>query len=662
MQNLDAFLGQHPLFSALSERQLEVVVQHGKVHAAATGKAILTPQSAGPFLLVLSGELEVVAPGRPIRTLLRGDHYGAAEILVDATSGATVTATEESQLFLLGRKKFIGVVANLPGVGLTLSRELAAIKRPPPTPPAAVTSSAPAAPRGLEVPFVRLSDIELDPRAISLLPRGQAEKLQALPINLRDGRLTVAMVNPFNVVAVQRLSDALGGIEFNRVGVSLQEFESTCKRLFLAAEAGAEDGVVRTLPPLRKTEFHLKFVEDVSERHDDEVERIPGGQVVALVNQILGEALEYDASDVHISPELDHLSVRYRIDGQLLGRSKPIPIQYYAPLLTRLKVLSRMDITEKRKPQDGRIAVVRGTREVDFRSSTVPTRYGEKMVLRVLDRSGILVGLDSVIGLSDVAATVKEMVEQPFGIVLVTGPTGSGKTTTLYSAVMHRKAEGLNIATIEDPVEYTIPGLVQIQTNPSVGLTFAEAIRAMLRQDPDIIMVGETRDAETARTALTAALTGHLVFTSLHANGSLAALIRLRNMGIEPYLLSTATVGIVYQRLLRRICPDCVTPHAYPDALVERVRPGGLEEGHQLYKGRGCHQCNNTGFRGRVGAFEALRITEDIRNLISLDSGMKELRSAAAEAGFKPIQDYCYQLLVKGLTTPHDALTILYAN
>ncbi|MFT5430811.1 MAG: type IV pilus assembly protein PilB [Myxococcota bacterium] len=654
------FLSKHILFSGLNERQLDAVLTRGESRVVAANSTLLTPSSKATFFVVLSGKLEVTRDDGGSESLETSDYFGARQILLDLPASATVTTVEDSQIVAFGRTTFLGMLTSLPGVGTAVSRELASQvgRTPARRTPARRT---PDEEETEDVPFVRLSDLEIDPRSVELLSRTQIEQFQSLPISLTDGVLTVAMVNPLNVVAVHRLKDTLRGADVRRVAVALTDFESSCKRLFLAAERGSPDGVLTTLPPLRKTEFHIKFVEDASERGDEDVDRVDGGQVVALVNQILGEALEYDASDIHIAPEIDHLGIRYRIDGQMMSRSKPVPLQYFAPLIARLKVLSRMDITERRKPQDGRIAIRRGTREVDFRSSTVPTRFGEKMVLRVLDRSGILVGLKSLIRMDDVARTVIDMVEKPFGIVLVTGPTGSGKTTTLYSAVMHRKDEGINIATIEDPVEYTIEGLVQMQTNPSVGLTFAAAIRAMMRQDPDIIMVGETRDAETARTALTAALTGHLVFTSLHANGSLAALVRLRNMGIEPYLLSTATAGIIYQRLLRRICPDCAEPHEYPDELTARIRPGGLAEGDVLYHGKGCHLCNDTGFRGRVAAFEALTITEELRNLISLDASMSDLRDAAIRGGFRPIQEYCYHLLTRGLTTPHDALTILYS-
>ncbi|RME07206.1 MAG: type II/IV secretion system protein, partial [Deltaproteobacteria bacterium] len=349
----------------------------------------------------------------------------------------------------------------------------------------------------------------------------------------------------------------------------------------------------------------------------------------------LGEALDFDASDIHLEPQEDHAVVRYRIDGKLMRRWHPIPIRFYAPLVTRLKVLGKMDITEKRKPQDGRIAIFRNKREIDFRLSTLPTRFGEKIVMRVLDRSSFLVNLNRLIVIDEVYETVRGMVNQPYGILFVAGPTGSGKTTTMYSAIMERKDEGINIVTVEDPVEYSIPGITQVQINEATNLGFSEAIRAFLRQDPDIIMVGETRDPQTARHAMTAALMGHLVFTSLHANDAIGTILRLRDIGIETFLIANAVVGTIYQRLLRRICQVCREPFDYDEDLLRRVRvdaEGKAATPVTYFRGRGCHACNGTGFRGRIAAYEVLRINEELRHLVSIGAETSKIREAARHA------------------------------
>jgi type IV pilus assembly protein PilB len=417
------------------------------------------------------------------------------------------------------------------------------------------------------------------------------------------------------------------------------------------------------LPRMPARTYNLRFLQEGNENisEDERKASVAGEQVVNLLNQLIGDALSLDASDIHIEPHETELSVRYRIDGRLLKRAEVLPMRFANAISSRLKALASMNITERRKPQDGRLGTAFNNREVSLRISTIPTRFGEKIVMRVLDKSQSLVSLDRIIGLQEVKELVRSLVFQPHGIVLITGPTGSGKTTTMYSAILERKEEGINIVTVEDPIEYTIPGITQVQYNDAVDLGYAEAIKAFLRQDTDIMLIGETRDARTASYAMQAALSGHLVVTSLHTNSALSTIYRLREMGIEPFLIGNALAGVIAQRLLRTICSDCREPHTYHPSLLSRIFEPGSEI-PTLYHGPGCARCNRTGYRGRAAVFEVIRMSEDLRSGIAAGSPMKELRTLALDAGMVTFKDYCRKLLVRGLTTPSEIMRVLYSE
>jgi type IV pilus assembly protein PilB len=321
-----------------------------------------------------------------------------------------------------------------------------------------------------------------------------------------------------------------------------------------------------------------------------------------------------------------------------------------------------MNISERRKPQDGRLALIWGNREVALRLSTVPTRFGEKVVMRILDRSAALMSLDRIIHVPSIRELVRQLIFQPHGIVLITGPTGSGKTTTMYSAILERKNEGVNIITIEDPIEYTIAGITQVQYNEAVDLGYAEAIKAFLRQDTDIMLIGETRDGRTAANAMQAALSGHLVVTSFHTNSALSTIYRLQEMGAEAFLIANALAGVIAQRLVRSICNDCREPHRYPDAIMQRIYAGSTGEMPTTYRGAGCARCNNTGFRGRTAILEVLPITEDLRAAIATGVTTRELRRIAIAGGMVTFRDYARAILGRGLTTPNEVVRVMFAE
>jgi type II secretion system protein E len=402
----------------------------------------------------------------------------------------------------------------------------------------------------------------------------------------------------------------------------------------------------------------LQVIDTDADEDMDLTQAAEGASIVRFVNQILTEAIELRATDVHIEPFEETLRVRYRIDGVLQEASvAPEVKQFQAAIVSRLKILSKLDIAEKRVPQDGRIKILIAGREIDVRVSVIPMLYGEAVVLRLLDRSSVLLGLDKL-GMSPRDLDIMRMIlERPHGIILVTGPTGSGKTTTLYAALSRINDIQRKIITIEDPIEYQLHGVNQIQVSRKAGLTFASGLRSILRHDPDVVLVGEIRDTETAEIAIQASLTGHLVFSTLHTNDAPSALTRLVDMGIEPYLVASSLEAVLAQRLVRVVCPDCKEPLGKNEMAPLRQR-FGEELPRTLYKGRGCRQCQGTGYRGRIGIFEMMLVTDDIRSRILENASAPELRKVAANQGMRSLRDDGFRHLHEGRTTIEEILRV----
>ncbi len=379
--------------------------------------------------------------------------------------------------------------------------------------------------------------------------------------------------------------------------------------------------------------------------------------VVRLANNILALAIKKGASDIHLEPQESGVRVRLRIDG-VLRVENILSRKIMLPLISRFKILARMDIAERRMPQDGRIAIKYESRGIDFRVSTVPAKFGEKIVMRLLDKSAALLPLDKIIQHQGTMEKVRWMINQPYGIIYVTGPTGSGKTTSLYSALGEINSPGTNISTVEDPIEYDLTGVNQIQTHASIGLDFARVLRSFLRQDPDVLLVGETRDRETAGIAVEAALTGHLVFTTLHTNDAPGTFSRLSEMGVEPFLVSSSTIGILAQRLARRICTKC-KEETTPDEATAKYFGYDMNDLPTFYKGKGCDNCGGHGYKGRVGVFEVLLMNEELRQLISSGATSSEVRTCALKQGMMTLQEYAEYLLKEGLTTVEAVLGVI---
>ena len=491
----------------------------------------------------------------------------------------------------------------------------------------------------------------IDPKVAKCIPKEEAERLQVLPLFKVQNVLTVAMTDPLALPIQDRLRN-LTGCKVRPVLV-LEDNLLEYQRKYLAADVNVDS----FLASIEETDIHITENEAVDEGDVTDLDQmIEGSPIVNLVNLAILTALRAGASDIHIEPDRDATHIRYRIDGQLREMLKP-PKGMHAAIVSRVKVIGRMDIAEKRLPQEGRVHIMADGREIDLRVSTMPTILGEKVVLRILDKSQISFELGELGMQPEDRTAVEAMVHSPYGLLLVTGPTGSGKTTTLYSALDLLRAESTNIVTIEDPVEYQLSLINQIQVNERVGLTFVRALRSILRQDPDVIMVGEIRDPDTAGVAIQAALTGHLVLSTLHTNDCPGAVMRLLDMGVEPFLIASSVLGFVAQRLARKICPSCVTSYYPPQKLLESV---GWEHrsGELFRKGEGCRECNNSGFRGRIGIYEVMVLDGEIKRLIHEAGSEMDLRMYLAQTGWKPLRFKALELVERGESTLEEVLRV----
>jgi type IV pilus assembly protein PilB len=498
------------------------------------------------------------------------------------------------------------------------------------------------------LPVVDLEAEKVAPEVIELIPADVATKFQVLPLS-REGRvLTVAMANPSNIFAIDDIKfitsldvqpAVCGELAIKR---AIEKYYASTESLASIME-GLEDDV----------EVVEESLDDEDLAHQDE-----NAPVIKLVNTLLGEAVRMGASDIHIEPYERNVRVRYRVDGVLQEIMEP-PVKLKNAITSRLKIMSELDIAERRVPQDGRIKIKIGDKKIDLRVSTLPTIFGEKVVMRILDKSNLRLDL-SQFGMEKLSEErVLTAIAAPYGMVLVTGPTGSGKTTTLYSCLSRVNTPETNIMTAEDPVEYNIDGINQVQVREEVGLTFAAALKAFLRQDPNIVMVGEIRDLETGSIATKAALTGHLVLSTLHTNDAPSTINRMIDMGIEPFLVASSTNLIMAQRLVRRICDNCKGEESVPADALKDV---GLPPDTVVYKGAGCDRCSGTGYKGRQGLYEVMPVTPEIRELILDRASTAELRQKAVEQGMLTLRQDGLLKIQKGITTVEEVLRETSAN
>ena len=667
---MGSFLGHHPLFAGLAPDDCAQLEQRMPRREFAPGSVIVREGAAADAaFVVLSGLVAVRRkdPGSGIEFLLAelgpDQMFGEMGLLTKKPRTASVVALEATTCAVLERAVFEAVMRSLPAFALSVTAVLA--------------ERLERANQHVGVEYLNLSRVKVDPRVLTLLPQPLINEHRVVPVAFCNNRLTLAMTNPNNVVAFDDVRRIVKGVLIEPVVVTEEDFKRFMGTTYAQAMVKADAPAARPSPRAQAAtdakataattvdllqsdiirELQLAADSDVTEADtkQDLMSASEDAPIIRLANSILGLAIKQGSSDIHIEPMEQSVTVRFRIDG-VLHVVQQLPKKVQLGLMSRLKILSKLDISEKRLPQDGRISVTMEGKAIDFRVSTVPGKWGEKVCMRILDKSNTSLGLDRLISHAPTLSLVRDMIAQPYGIVYVTGPTGSGKTTTLYSALAEINDPEMNISTAEDPIEYDLPGVTQIQVHADIGLTFAAILRAFLRQDPDVLLVGETRDRDTAHTAVEAALTGHLVFTTLHTNSAAVAFTRLNEMGIEPFLVTSSTIGVIAQRLARRVCQSCREAYA---AEPETCRFFGLPDNATLYRGRGCTACGGSGVKGRIGIYEVMRMTPALRAMVGRGARAEEIHAAALEQGMIDLKGYAALLLLDGQTTVEEVTSVV---
>jgi type IV pilus assembly protein PilB len=502
-----------------------------------------------------------------------------------------------------------------------------------------------------ETEYIDLSNYVIDPEVISLIPEKVALRYKLIPLSINDNELVVAMANPLDVYAIDFVR---GHTKIKKIKTMLAAEDDILSAINSYYELGEYKDIIEKLG----TEIVFKEEEDEDLQKLEAISK--GAPIIQLVNMLIVQGVKDRASDIHIEPNERGLLIRFRIDG-MLHDNRILPNKIKAAIISRVKILAKMDIAERRLPQDGRFQVKFGIREVDLRVSTIPTVFGEKVVLRILDKSKGLIELKNLGFLAEQLDQFKSIILKSYGIILLTGPTGSGKTTTLYAALNKVNSNEKNIITVEDPVEYKLNRVNQIQILPKIDLTFANALRSILRQDPDVIMVGEIRDSETAQIAVQAALTGHLVFSTLHTNDAASALTRLIDMGIEPFLISSSVIGVIAQRLVRVICEKCKEEYVPSEDILYGLKIKDRlnnDSKIKLYRGKGCSFCKNTGYYGRISIYELIVLDEEIKSLIVTKASSNVINELALKNGMKTLKDSGMEKVLQGITTIEEVLRV----
>ncbi len=516
------------------------------------------------------------------------------------------------------------------------------------------------------VPYMDLTDIQIPDDVVSAVTQELARRFKIIPIERTPKTLTLAMKNPLDIFAIDEIR-LITGKEVAAVIATEEDIINAISANY-RTEVNVTEAVTNVMRDLDEATITLtdgKADEDGGGITIEQLKELSGeAPVVRLSNMIISRGITDKASDIHIEPAKDCLRIRYRVDG-ILQEGMTLPKKAQASITSRIKIMADMDISEKRAPQDGRISATIEGRPYDFRVSTLPAVFGEKIVMRVLDKANISVGLNKLGLLPYTYEMFESMIQRTYGIILVTGPTGSGKSTTLYSVLSKLNSGEKNILTIEDPVEYELSGITQSMVNNRAGMTFAAGLRSMLRQDPNIIMVGEMRDQETAMIAIEAALTGHLVLSTLHTNDAPGSVARLLDMGVESFLIASSIAGVLAQRLLRTICVKCKEPYSPPKDAIKRLGMNldVLDKSEvTFYRGRGCDACKGTGYKGRVGVYELMPVTEKVRELILARASSYAIREAAIEAGMRTLKDDAMEKILLGMTTLEESLRVIYAG
>ncbi len=504
----------------------------------------------------------------------------------------------------------------------------------------------------LGIPSISLSKYKIDPDIAKVIPQKVAAHYQIMPISKIGNVLTVAMADPLNVFAMDDIKQ-LTGLEVVPIITTQGDVQAAIEKYYGSAVAATIEKLAKeTLPEIGIAKEKQEDVEIIDLKRV--VQETP---IVKLTDAVVLDGTKARASDILIEPMEDCLRIRYKIDG-VFQEAQTLPRPMSAGIVSRIKVMSNLDIAERRLPQDGRFKIKIQNREVDFRVSTVPSALGEKVALRILDKSQVMLDIDKLGFEPEPLEELKKAAQRPYGMILACGPAGSGKTTTLYSILKFIDTPTKNFVTVEDPVEYLLSGINQVNVNPDAGLTFAAALRSILRQDPNVIMVGEIRDVETADIAIKAALTGHLVLSTLHTNTAVGAIMRLLNIKVEPFLISSSVILVAAERLVRRVCQNCKEPYEIPKAVLERLKLKLPSSEVRFYQGKGCASCHKTGFRGRVGLIEALTLNSELKELIATRARENQIFEAARRAGFITLRECGLRKVFDGTTTLEEVLRV----
>ena len=671
-EQLVGFLKNVKLFAELSTDSLLKLGSCLKTAEFPPSEVIVREGAPGVSMYIIKSGLVEVRKKDPttgfdflVAQLSEGAAVGEMSLLTGKPRSATVTTVQPTVVFTLTRADFRNLLTQHPEISLGLARILA--------------ERLEDATKQVGIEYVNLFKGKFDPRIVGLLPQSLCLLHKLVPIAYVNNAVTLAMVNPSNLVAFDDVRRYIKGVVIEPQVCTEDDFKRFMDTVYpdlmgvKETDRKKEEDRARHEKKRPFRAFQMQSLEDLQneilsglEVQQEEEEKTDttdlataseDAPIVRLANNILALAIKKGASDIHIEPHEDGVVLRLRIDGVLYVENK-LSKKIQLPLASRFKILSRLDIAERRMPQDGRISIRIENRSIDFRVSTVPAKFGEKIVMRILDKSTNLMPLDQIILHAPTVEKLRWMINQPYGIIYVTGPTGSGKTTTLYSSLNEINAPDINISTAEDPIEYDLSGLCQVQTHTDIGLDFARILRAFLRQDPDVILVGETRDHETAKIAVEAALTGHLVFTTLHTNDAPDSFTRLEEMGIEPFLVANSTIGILAQRLARRLCQNCKVPMEVDETTLSYF---GYRKDNAppFYKGEGCDECNDTGKKGRIGIYELLTMNDDLKRAVANGAKTDEIRDVARAGGMRTLKEYAMLLMADGLTSVDEVLSNL---
>lgn len=523
----------------------------------------------------------------------------------------------------------------------------------------------------------------------TLIPVDLCRRYRLVPLSRTEGTpssVLIAMADPDDLAAQDDLNRILRpqSLALQRMVITIEDYQRIISQYLDEQVERQKQRDFQSKVDVKADLESLDYLDleepgdDLEANLDAALQDAEAAPVIALVNKILVKALQDGVSDIHVEPQEEHLRIRFRKDGVLREGLEPLPKKIIPAVTARFKIIADLDIAERRMPQDGRIRRIFDGRKVDFRVNTLPSRYGEKVVLRILDNSATQLGLDKLITDPETLSIVQDMVARPFGLILVTGPTGSGKTTTLYSALSERNSPGVNISTAEDPIEYSLPGITQVQVIREKGMDFASILRAFLRQDPDVILVGETRDKETAKTAIEAALTGHLVLTTLHTNDAASAIARLEEMGVETFMVSSSLIGVLAQRLMRRVCSECRIPYNPSSDELSRFGLSASREAEvtfykanelqvdEIQEARAnntlCPSCKGSGYKGRCGVYEVMRVTEQLQSLITESAPTERIKEVAVEEGMKTLLAYSLNLVRQGATTLEEVERVTFTD